>query len=494
MVQPDNTNPRRFDRDSWLVLAAIAAMLALTLTLTLISYRLPNDGWVYDEFIDERGATADFYLGESDTPLQAGDVILSADGIPQGGNENSQFLLQYEAGTHWREGGAATYEVIRSDETLTLAVPLEPQPLSRYPRYLARTIVSDVSDLSVLITTLLIVVLFLLRPRDLGARALLASVLTYPLFDLILYSYNAVAAIFWPPVIFQIGFVLLPAWAWWMLPSLLTFILVFPRRRGPMRHHARRTIMLLYGIPLLVTILSITIFSTPAIAIAMLGIEVVIFTLLAFGLTIHTIRRDPDPLIRAQMGWVVLGLVLWLVPSLIWFQFTFWAPQALQSPMWGLIEIPTAILSSAALPVCMGIAILRFRVFDIAVIIRRTLIYSTLTAILAGVYFGGVTLLQSLFANLTSSNSTLAVVISTLVIAALFTPVRRRVQAFVDRRFYRQKYDTQKTLDAFAASMRDEVDLDRIHDDLLDVVNDTLQPQSIGLWLAPDATTRRDTP
>ena len=121
-------------------------------------------------------------------------------------------------------------------------------------------------------------------------------------------------------------------------------------------------------------------------------------------------------------------------------------------------------------------------------IINRTLVYGALTVVLAGVYFVGVTATQAILQTLTGQEELpqLAIVVSTLVIAALFTPLRRRIQSFIDRRFYRRKYDARKTLEAFSAKLRDETDLDRLGEDLMGVVKETMQPAHISLWLHPD--------
>jgi hypothetical protein len=143
-------------------------------------------------------------------------------------------------------------------------------------------------------------------------------------------------------------------------------------------------------------------------------------------------------------------------------------------------------------PVAVGIAILRYRLYEIDIVINRTLVYGSLTAMLALVYFGGVATTQAIFRALTGEveQPQLAIVVSTLVIAALFNPLRRRIQGFIDRRFYRSKYDARKILEAFSAKLRDETDLDALRDDLVGVVEETMQPAHVSLWLRPETTSK----
>jgi hypothetical protein len=138
-------------------------------------------------------------------------------------------------------------------------------------------------------------------------------------------------------------------------------------------------------------------------------------------------------------------------------------------------------------PIAMGVAIFRYRLYQIDIIINRTLVYGLLTATLVALYLGVIVVLQSFFVILIGEKSTLAVVASTLLIAALFSPLRRRIQSFIDRRFYRSKYDVRKTLETFSAQLRNETDLDALNDDLVDVVKETMQPAHVSLWLRPEA-------
>jgi hypothetical protein len=159
-------------------------------------------------------------------------------------------------------------------------------------------------------------------------------------------------------------------------------------------------------------------------------------------------------------------------------------------PLWVRLLEDAITLSFAGVPIAVGFAVLKYRLYDIEVIVNRTLVYGTLTAMLALVYFGGVTATQAIFQALTGHEEQpqLSIVVSTLVIAALFNPLRRRIQAFIDRRFYRRKYDATKTLEVFSAKLRDETDLNALSDDLVGVVRETMQPSHVSLWLRPDTT------
>ncbi len=187
---------------------------------------------------------------------------------------------------------------------------------------------------------------------------------------------------------------------------------------------------------------------------------------------------------RQQMKWFTSAIVVLLGGSLI-----FGAASELTGVRWlEDVGFVFSMAGLASLPATVGIAILRYRLYDIDVIVNRTLVYGSLTALLAAAYFGGVATTQAMFRALTGQEEQpqLAIVISTLVIAALFNPLRRRIQSFIDRRFYRRKYDARKTLEAFSAKLRDETDLDALNGALLAVVGETMQPAHASLWLRPD--------
>ena len=200
--------------------------------------------------------------------------------------------------------------------------------------------------------------------------------------------------------------------------------------------------------------------------------------------------------VRQQIKWIAFAaslvaltyliaiVALFIHPSEIWL--------AAGLPLWlDLIEY-AALLSITSVPIAIGFAVLKYRLYDIDLIINRTLVYGSLSVTLVLLYFAGIVVLQRVFVALTGEQSTLAVVASTLLIAALFNPLRRRVQAFVDRRFYRSKYDAAKTLEAFSAKLRDETDLVTLSDDLVGVVRETMQPSHVSLWLRPDTTSESE--
>jgi hypothetical protein len=195
---------------------------------------------------------------------------------------------------------------------------------------------------------------------------------------------------------------------------------------------------------------------------------------------------------REQIKWlafaaVILGLGIssYAIPGTIW-----QGDAGGATTLWAKLLEDAVTLSFAGIPVAVGIAILRYRLYEIDLLINRALVYGALTATLVAVYVGSVVSLQAALRAMTGQESQLAVVASTLLIAALFNPLRRRIQSFIDRRFYRRKYDAAKTLEAFSAKLRDETDLNALSDDLVRVVAETMQPAHASLWLRPERGVR----
>jgi hypothetical protein len=222
------------------------------------------------------------------------------------------------------------------------------------------------------------------------------------------------------------------------------------------------------------------------------GFPVLALCILASVVSLVLRYRRSEGEEREQIKWIafaasVVGLLflISIVSSLIY------APE---SPSWSELLDVVTVLSYAGVPIAVGFAVLKYRLYDIDVIINRTLVYGSLSASLALVYFGGVATTQAVFRALTGQQEQpqLAIVVSTLVIATLFNPLRRRIQAFIDRRFYRRKYDARKTLEAFSARLRDETDLDALNAELVGVARETMQPAHVSLWLRPDTASMKD--
>jgi hypothetical protein len=230
----------------------------------------------------------------------------------------------------------------------------------------------------------------------------------------------------------------------------------------------------------------------PWLADATLGVMVLLPLCIlasAVSLVLRFLRSRGEE--REQIKWLAfaasilgLGFSSYIIPSV----FVVEDPTGGAGPLWVNLLEDAVTLSFAGVPVAVGIAILRYRLYEIDTLINRTLVYGSLTVMLALVYLGGVAMTQAIFRVVTGQEHQpqLAVVVSTLVIAAMFNPLRRRIQAFTDRRFYRSKYDARKTLEGFSAKLRDETDLDALSDDLVGVVKETMQPSHISLWLRPD--------
>jgi hypothetical protein len=294
------------------------------------------------------------------------------------------------------------------------------------------------------------------------------------------------------------------AWfsAWVQNPAYLLFLylfLLFPDGR-PLSHRWR-PLLWIVGIVVATSILVGAFYPGPIRGLEPvrnpLGIEAAaevfavvaelvfyLFTalLLASAVSVYLRFRRGSGTERQQIKWLayaaaLLGVtaLVGVVDDLLLGGLGWWVPWVIFAAFLGI-------------PLSIGAAVLHYRLYEIDLIINRTLVYGVLTALLALVYFSGVAATEAVFHALTGQEQQpqLAIVISTLVIAALFNPLRRRIQSFIDRRFYRTKYDAAKTLESFSTRLRDETDLDALSDDLVEVVRETIQPAHVSLWLRPD--------
>jgi hypothetical protein len=235
-------------------------------------------------------------------------------------------------------------------------------------------------------------------------------------------------------------------------------------------------------------------------ALSVSGMAVLAASILAALLSLIVRLRRARGDERQQIKWflyaavplTVCGSLITVHSMILTFTTTFLLHPVYLLPSWAVFNAVDYIALFALLfvPVFTYIAILKYRLYDLDIVINRALVYGSLTAILALVYFGGVTATQALFTALTGQEEQqqLAIVVSTLLIAALFNPLRRRIQSFIDRSFYRRKYDARKTLEAFSAQLRNETDLEALGDDLVGVVRETMQPEHVSVWLRPETT------
>ena len=266
--------------------------------------------------------------------------------------------------------------------------------------------------------------------------------------------------------------------------------LLFPTGRLPSRRW--RPLAWIAGISGAVLFALFLLFDRPdkfggAITAMTIAAVIVIFAAIvisAFSLVVR--YRRASGVERQQLKWFALAAVLgasYVVGELLGLKRLF------GGTFWNLLDAAT----NTALYAAVGVAVLRYRLYDIDLLINRTLVYGSLTGTLALVYFGGVTATQALFRALTGQEQSpqLVVVASTLVIAALFNPLRRRIQRFIDRSFYRRKYDAAKTLEGFSTKLRDETDLEALKGDLVGVVGETMQPAHVSVWLRPDTARQR---
>jgi hypothetical protein len=294
----------------------------------------------------------------------------------------------------------------------------------------------------------------------------------------------------------------LSSWVWVLQLGLIVFVvLLFPDGRLPGR--ARRWFAWLIVLSVLMgavlgalspgPILSLGSIHNPLAAQSMPNAQepiqllmVVLLAVAAGSLLIRWMHARGTE--RQQIKWFLYAVALLAGGAIL--QYAIAGP--LELVLLGWVGRALILTGFAGLPIFMGVAITRYRLYEIDLVINRTLVYGPLTGTLVALYFGAVVLLQRVFVALTGERSTLAVVASTLLIAALFNPMRRRIQSFIDRRFYRRKYDARKTLESFSAKLREETDLKALNGELVGVVRETMQPAHVSVWLHPDTTSESE--
>jgi hypothetical protein len=455
-------------------LTLMFAVLLIGLSAVQIGYRftLPTDGWlVYTTEVVQSDWIYDTNLVGAPSGLERDDTLLTVEGLSVQGTATNGYL---KPPPRWHAGNEVIVTVRRGDARLSVAVPVVHWTAQSAWRFNAAQLTQAFGLLGALILLAIGWFTFLRRPEVPSARALLvlcsaigAAYGSGMLPDGLSVQFNRIAFI-------TTAFFSYAIFGTLLAPSLLAFTLLFPRSKQVIQRHPWMA-LLPYGLGVMVLVFLLGGASGSIGWFATLGM--LITSILSL---VHSAFTQRDAVSRAQMRWAIGGFVVGLGLFLLNFPVAF---------NWVTDRFLISLLSAAAslgftvIGICLAIAVLRYRLFDIDVIIRKTLVYAALTALLALVYLGNVVLLQQLFEALTGQESPFAIVASTLAIAALFNPLRRRVQEFIDRRLYRRKYDATQTLTAFAQTARDETDLDALISELVRVVEETMQSEQVWLWL-----------
>ncbi|HMQ35237.1 MAG TPA: hypothetical protein PKD53_31250, partial [Chloroflexaceae bacterium] len=391
MVHPPPSHTpdeRRWTMGAWITLAMALGYLLGGVAYVLAAYGQPSDGW-NTVYTAPTGWEVKLNQGGGDV-LRVGDRILAIGGRDVG----DTFSPPLTPPPMWEEGATARYSVLRDGAALELDVPLVRIAPGELPRYML--LGTDGSNFAALLCLLFGFAVFLLRPGSVAARLLLLILTYFMGTATVWFAFSGPAQLFFPPRLFwafQSTGVLWPL----LFAGATHLALAFPRPVWPLTRWPRRTLGLLYGLPAAGALVTLATFSLAVYATALLGMMLVMACAMV-GATTYNLRTARDPVVRAQSAWVGLG-----------FGGTFLF--AAMGAIVGLI-LPgggewSGYLFFLALPLCLGVAILRYRLFDIEVIVRRTLVYTVLTLALGAVYLVSVVALQALFVRLTGQASTL---------------------------------------------------------------------------------------
>ena len=462
----------KFDRTARLHLWLVLLLLAFGITASIYNISLVTDGWFSYEPDEFNGVGYIYEENVMGVPsgLQYGDHLIAVEGILI---DKSSINGLWSLKPMWVAGNTVQYTVIRAGETMVVEVPLVHWQLSQILRSSLFSLADVAAWFGIAIFLVMGFLVFWQRPDNPAARALLvlsaATFFTFFFSSLLPVTVSndidLLATLNITALIFITFTILLP-------PAFIRFALVFPRPKPIIVQYPwlARLPYAVGGMVIIAFLMQIWVAGFAWMAVS------VLIAIIILGHNAFTMR---DAVSRAQLRWGLGGMIVGLGLFLSFYVEVF-----------GNVSDATAVLINALAPlgfgvmgVALAIAILRYRLFDIDVIIRKTLVYAVLSGLLALVYFGLVVLLQSVFDSVSGQQSPIATVISTLVIAALFSPLRRRVQAVIDRRFFRKKYDAQQVLAQFAQTARDETDMTALQAELLRVVQETMQPETVSLWL-----------
>jgi hypothetical protein len=483
MIKMDSLETeRRWTKGSWVALVYALIILITNSAASIYSFSLPSDGWHVTLAPTSNPPSLEFTQPYSENPaqIQPGDLLLAVNGKPLEHIMDEQYAFYELDSPDLADGTLLRYEVLRDGEQLTLDVPI--QRVEWWVVFVGMIEVEGISGFVQILgsTSFFIIglIVFFLRPGNLASHALLLVGVGF--------FFNAMPANFSVPTLFYPfppPSIPIDTWTAVINPSLMYLALVFPRPKWPARRYPRLTVVLLY-LPWILVFNLVYLLNPHDLnsyirtAFALYPIQVVLLMLVTMVSLVHSAVTVRDPIGRIQFKWMLLGIGGFVFVGVGGWLVTAYFTQGAEFS-WVITTIGWFLL-----PICLAIAITRHRLFDIDLIIRRTLVYTVLTATLALVYFGSVVLLQSLVEGVSGQQqSPISIVVSTLLIAALFNPLRCRVQDFIDRRFFRRKYDAVHALESFAASARDETDVERLTAELIRVVQETMHPEMLSVWL-----------
>lgn len=445
----------RFDRRSRLILGLGLLILAGAFTMTVIRFSLPSDGWGYAHDVTSGRQTfvLDRNLSDAPSSLQSGDVLLAIDGVPISNILGAAQRMSPRRLPNWEPGQTVEYTIRRDGRELSVQVPILPSSLAASLRSLVPSLLRP-SPLGLLLLGLF---LALKRPRNTAALILFLFGVCFYAADSITQSVRGNGEgpvdLFYPLLYWPVFFLNGSIFATLIAPLIAHLGLTFPVAKKPMREHHVAALALIYGgIPavyLLAVLVSMddpqsVLANSLATAYALIP-AVIIVTLVSM---LHTFRTVEDKVVRAQLRWVLSGITLSMVGgagSYLVYSSELVGNRSLFLFLSGLFNL--------ALPITFGIAISRYRLFDIDVILNRTLVYAPLIAIIAGLFAATVSISQLLFTGVVGSKSDAATVLTTLVVVAAFTPIKERLEKIVERRFKEAK-DPAKELLTFADQVR----------------------------------------
>ena len=483
---PVPASERRFTRARWLTLAFLLGFTLLCVGLGAWLLAQLGDGCqVIENAASPRPIQACW--GRWSTPLRSGDQIVAVNGVLLEGGNNDFAVRATPPPPGWSDGAIVSYTVLRDGARLSLPVPLGRLGPFDILRAFGAALVNQLNDfiLPIFVGSL---VIFLLAPHTAAARLLVIA--SGPLFVMTTFvsAADTVSGQFVTGPIWVLGLTVESLWGWLFVPTLLLLVLSFPRRVWPVRRWPRRAVAIIYGLP--ITVWIITLLSGRAEPyIVLLGLGALAVVCCASGITLHTLLRVRDPVLRAQTAWMALGVGVGFAFMPLFWLLTVLVPgfnDALaRLPEWSQILLNLGI--GLTFPLSMGIAITRYRLFNIDVIINRALVYGTLTTLVIGVYIGIVSYLGTL---LQLHNGIISPLIATGVVAVLFQPLRERVQRGVNRLMYGERDEPYTVLARLGQRLEGALATDELLPTIAETVARALKLPYAAIALPHDDTMR----